>query len=170
MNSTTPIDNLKLSPWYYAVLAAKAVMQERITKMEEAGIASPAFYIARLAELEDLEQTRRLLDLPFPVLEALRAGMIGEEHAQLLAQIEDPDAQLEMIEIIYNDKLDVEKTRELVGRITQGEPSYVTADQSAHYHAPSCPFAQLIPEDRKLKFYTKQEVSSRGKVPCMQCL
>jgi hypothetical protein len=56
MNSTTPIDNLKLSPWYYAVLAAKAVMQEKITKMEEAGIASPAFYIARLAELEDLEQ------------------------------------------------------------------------------------------------------------------
>ena len=56
MNHTTPIDNLKLSPWYYAVLAAKAVMQEKITQMEEAGIASPAFYIARLAELEDLEQ------------------------------------------------------------------------------------------------------------------
>ena len=56
MNSTTPIDNLKLSPWYYAVLAAKAVMQQKITEMEQAGMVSPAFYIARLEELEDLEQ------------------------------------------------------------------------------------------------------------------
>ena len=56
MNHTTQIENLKLSPWYYAVLAAKAVMQQKITEMEQAGIVSPAFYIARLAELEDLEQ------------------------------------------------------------------------------------------------------------------
>ena len=56
MNHTTQIDNLKLSPWYYAVLAAKAVMQQKITEMEQAGIVSPAFYIARLQELEDLEQ------------------------------------------------------------------------------------------------------------------
>ena len=56
MNHTTSIDNLKLSPWYYAVLAAKAVMQQKITEMEQADIVSPAFYIARLEELEDLEQ------------------------------------------------------------------------------------------------------------------
>ena len=56
MNHTTPIDNLKLSPWYYAVLAAKAVLQQKITEIEEAGIVSPSFYIARLEELEDLEQ------------------------------------------------------------------------------------------------------------------
>ena len=56
MNHTTQIDNLKLSPWYYAVLAAKAVLQQKITEIEEAGIVSPSFYIARLEELEDLEQ------------------------------------------------------------------------------------------------------------------
>ena len=56
MNNTSPIPNLKLSPWYYAVLAAKAVMQQKITEMEQADIVSPSFYIARLAELEDLEQ------------------------------------------------------------------------------------------------------------------
>ena len=56
MDHTTQIDNLKLSPWYYAVLAAKAVMQQKINDMEQAGIASPSFYIARLEELEDLEQ------------------------------------------------------------------------------------------------------------------
>ena len=56
MDHTTQIDNLKLSPWYYAVLAAKAVLQQKITEMEQAGIVSPSFYIARLEELEDLEQ------------------------------------------------------------------------------------------------------------------
>ena len=56
MEHTTQIDNLKLSPWYYAVLAAKAVLQQKITEIEEAGIVSPSFYIARLEELEDLEQ------------------------------------------------------------------------------------------------------------------
>lgn len=56
MDHTTQIDNLKLSPWYYAVLAAKAVLQQKITEIEEAGIVSPCFYIARLEELEDLEQ------------------------------------------------------------------------------------------------------------------
>jgi hypothetical protein len=56
MDHTTQIDNLKLSPWYYAVLAAKAVLQQKITEIEEAGIVSPSFYIARLEELEDLEQ------------------------------------------------------------------------------------------------------------------
>ena len=56
MDHTTQIDNLKLSPWYYAVLAAKAVLQQKITEIEEGGIVSPSFYIARLEELEDLEQ------------------------------------------------------------------------------------------------------------------
>ena len=56
MDHTTQIDNLKLSPWYYAVLAAKAVFQQKITEIEEAGIVNPSFYIARLEELEDLEQ------------------------------------------------------------------------------------------------------------------
>ena len=56
MDHTTQIDNLKLSPWYYAVLAAKAVLQQKITEIEEAGIVNPSFYIARLEELEDLEQ------------------------------------------------------------------------------------------------------------------
>jgi hypothetical protein len=56
MDHTTQIDNLKLSPWYYAVLAAKTVLQQKITEIEEGGIVSPSFYIARLEELEDLEQ------------------------------------------------------------------------------------------------------------------
>ncbi|HLF95484.1 MAG TPA: ParB/RepB/Spo0J family partition protein, partial [Planctomycetota bacterium] len=121
-------------------------------------------------QMDDLQHARTLLDLPIPVLEALRAGMISEEHAQHLKEISDPDAQLEVIEMVYNEKLGVEETRELVDRVTQKEPAYVTADQAAHFHAPSCPFVQLIPEDRKQKFYSKREVASRGKIPCMQCL
>jgi len=121
-------------------------------------------------EVDRLRHARSLLDLPVPVLEALRAKMIGEEHARLVAQIPDPDAQLEVIEIIYNEKLGLEETQELVDRVTGKEPSYVTADQATHYHAPSCPFALLIPEERKLKFYSRREAARRGKIPCMQCL
>jgi hypothetical protein len=88
----------------------------------------------------------------------------------VVAQVSDPDAQLEVIEIVYNEKLAIEDTQELVNRVTGKEPSYVTADQASHFHSPSCPFAQLIPEDRKLKFYSRKDVAKRGKVPCMQCL
>lgn len=121
-------------------------------------------------EVDRLRHARSLLDLPIPVLEALRAGMIDEGHARLVAQIPDPDAQLEVIELVYNEKLGLEETQELVDRVSGKEPSYVTADQATHYHAPSCPFAQLIPEERKLKFYSKREAARRGKIPCMQCL
>ena len=121
-------------------------------------------------EVDRLRHARSLLDLPIPALEALRAGMISEGHARLVSEIEDPDAQLEVIELVYNEKLGIEETQEIVNRITNKEPSYVTADQAAHFHSPSCPFAQLIPEDRKLKFYSKREAARRGKIPCMQCL
>jgi ParB family chromosome partitioning protein len=121
-------------------------------------------------KVDELRHARTLLDLPIPALEALRAGMITEGHAQLVKEISDPDAQLEVIEMIYNEKLGVEETQELVNRVTNKEPAYVTADQAAHFHAPSCPYAQLIPEDRKMKFYSKREVARKGKLPCMQCL
>ncbi len=121
-------------------------------------------------KVDELRHARSLLDLPIPALEALRAGMITEAHARLLSDISDPDAQLEAIEAVYNEKLGIEETQELVNRATNGEPWYVTADQSAHFHSPSCPFAQLIPEERRLKFYTKKDVARRGKIPCMQCL
>ncbi len=118
----------------------------------------------------ELQHARSLLDLPIPVLEALRAGMISEGHARVLSAVSDPDAQLEVIELVYNEKLGIEETQELVDRVSGKEPAYVTAEQAAHFHSPSCPFAQLIPEDRKMKFHSRKEVAKRGKVPCMQCL
>jgi ParB family chromosome partitioning protein len=121
-------------------------------------------------KVDDLRHARGLLELPVPALEALRAGMIGEAHAHVVSKVDDPDAQLEVIEMVYNEKLGVEETQELVNRVTGKEPDYVTADQASHFHSPSCPFAQLIPEDRKLKFYSRKDVAKRGKVPCMQCL
>ena len=121
-------------------------------------------------KVDDLKHARSLLTLPIPALEALRAGMISENHAHLVSKIEDTDAQLEVIELIYNEKINVDETNELVNRITGGEPGFVTADQAAHFHSPCCPFALLIPEDRKQKYYSKKEVSRKGKVPCMQCL
>jgi len=121
-------------------------------------------------QVDELRHARTLLDLPIPVLEALRANMISEGHARAISAISDPDAQLETIEMVYNEKLGLEETQELVNRVTNKEAAYITADQAAHFHAPTCPFAQLIPEDRKLKFHSKKEVARKGKVPCMQCL
>jgi ParB-like chromosome segregation protein Spo0J len=121
-------------------------------------------------KVDELRHARTLLDLPIPVLEALRANMISEGHARTISAISDPDAQLETIEMVYNEKLGLEETQELVNRMTNKAAAYVTADQAAHFHAPTCPFAQLIPEDRKLKFHSKKEVARKGKVPCMQCL
>ena len=121
-------------------------------------------------KVDELRHARTLLDLPIPVLEALRANMISEGHARVISAISDPDAQLETIEMVYNEKLGLEETQELVNRMTNKEAAYVTADQAAHFHAPTCPFAQLIPEDRKLKFHSKKDVARKGKVPCMQCL
>jgi ParB family chromosome partitioning protein len=121
-------------------------------------------------KIDELRHARNLLDLPIPTLEALRAGMITEGHAHFVKEISDPDAQLEVIEMVFNEKLGVEETRELCDRVLHKEASYVTADQAAHFHSPSCPYAQLIPDDRKQKFYSKKEVTKRGKIPCMQCL
>ena len=121
-------------------------------------------------QVDELRHARTLLELPIPVLEALRANMISEGHARAISAISDPDAQLETIEMVYNEKLGIEETQELVNRVTNKEAAYITADQAAHFHAPTCPFAQLIPEDRKLKFHSKKEVARKGKVPCMQCL
>jgi hypothetical protein len=121
-------------------------------------------------KLEDVEHAKRLMDLPIPACEALRAGMIEEDHAKIVAEIDDPDVMLEVIEMIYNEKLGVEETREITDRILKKEPSFVTSDQSVHFHSPNCPFTQLIPEERRMKFYSKKEVARRGKIPCMQCL
>ena len=140
-------------------------IHRKYPKIEETEIAE-----AMGLKVDELRHARTLLDLPIPVLEALRANMITEGHAKIVSAISDPDAQLEVIEMVYNEKLGLEETQELVNRMTNKEASYVTADHAAHFHAPTCPYAQLIPEERKLKFYSKKEVARKGKVPCMQCL
>lgn len=140
-------------------------IHRKYPKIEEGDLAE-----AMGLKVDDLRHARNLLDLPIPALEALRAGMITEGHAQWVKEISDPDAQLEVIEMVFNEKLGVEETQELCNRVMHKDASYVTADQAAHFHSPSCPYAQLIPEDRKQKFYSKKEVTKRGKIPCMQCL
>lgn len=140
-------------------------IHRKYPRIEEADLAE-----AMGLKVEELKKTRGLLDLPVPTLEALRANMISEEQAMLVCTISDPDAQLEVIELVYNEKLSYEDTKEIVDRVTGREANYVTTDQAAHYHSPACPFALLIPEDRRMKFYTRKEVVGKGKVPCMQCL
>ena len=39
-----------------------------------------------------------------------------------------------------------------------------------HFHSNNCPYSKLIPSDRMMKFYSKKEVTKKGKIACMQCL
>lgn len=118
----------------------------------------------------EVQKARSLLDLPIPVQEALRAGMIGEAQARIVAEVSDPDVQLEIVELVYNTGLADEDLREMVDRINRKEPPFVTSDGSAHYHAGHCPYALLIPENRRTKFYSKKEAGRLGKIACMNCL
>jgi len=121
---------------------------------------------------EEVARGRSLLKLPVPVQEALRAGMISESQAEIIAEIEDSNVQLEVVEMVYNAGADMtdEDLRGVVDRIIRKEPSFVTTNGSPHFHASHCPYAIGIPDDRREKFYTKREAGRRGKVACMQCL
>lgn len=121
---------------------------------------------------EEVARGRSLLKLPVPVQEALRAGMITDAQAEVIAEIEDSNVQLEVVEMVYNAGPDMgdEDLRGVVDRIVRKEPSFVTTDGSPHFHASHCPYAIGIPDDRREKFYTKREAGRRGKVACMQCL
>lgn len=55
MNTHTPVDNFKLSPWYYAVSWARRVLQDKIRKCEELDF-NPVYDIYQLEQLDDLEQ------------------------------------------------------------------------------------------------------------------
>lgn len=119
---------------------------------------------------DELDRARYFQLLPIPVQAGVRSRMISEEHAPILAEIRDPDVQMEMVELIYAEKLSVEDTREAVDRILRKEPPFVTADGAVHFHAPHCPYAALIPERDRQTFYSKKEGSRLGKIACMQCL
>ncbi len=119
---------------------------------------------------DDISKARTFLDMPVPVQEALRAGMIGEEHAVLIAQIKEPEHQLEVIELVYVEKLDVVSAKELVDRMTHKDAPYVAADDGVHFHSPACAYAGLIPNNRLKKYWSRKEPAKKGKIPCMNCL
>jgi ParB family chromosome partitioning protein len=121
---------------------------------------------------EEIARGRAMLKLPIPVQEALRAGMITETQAAIIAEITDANVQLEVVEMAYNAgaELGEEDLRGVVDRIIRKEPAYVTTNGSPHFHASHCPYAIGIPDERREKFYTKREAGRRGKVACMQCL
>lgn len=126
--------------------------------------------VAMGLDVESLRRARSLLNLPIPALEALRAGMITEEHARVVAEIPDSDLMLEAVEMVYQEKLDLEATQALIDRMLKKPARFVAGDESTHFHSPSCPFAQLIPDEKRAGYYSRQEANQRGKIACMQCL
>ena len=55
MNTHTPVDNFKLSPWYFAVSWARRILQDKIVQHEKNGF-NPVYDIQQLEQLDDLEQ------------------------------------------------------------------------------------------------------------------
>jgi hypothetical protein len=55
MNTHTPVDNFKLSPWYFAVSWARRILQDKIVQHEKNGF-NPVYDIHQLEQLDDLEQ------------------------------------------------------------------------------------------------------------------
>lgn len=121
-------------------------------------------------EADEIRRARGFLDLPVPVQEALRAGMIGEEHANAISELSDPDDQLEVIEMVWQHKIGGDETRTLVDRMRRKDAPYVASDDGVHFHAPSCAFAKLIPDGRRVSFWTAKEPAKRGKIACLNCL
>lgn len=117
-----------------------------------------------------LQHARSLLKFPVPALEAMRAGMINEEQARIIAEIDDPEVMSTVIDTIYAEKFDAEGTQEFVDRILHKPARFISNEDSPHFHSPSCPFALLIPREKRAGFYSKREAGLRGKIACMQCL
>jgi len=51
----TKLDNIKLSPWYFAVHWSVVHLQDKIAEMEKLGV-DPTYDIRQLQQLQDLEQ------------------------------------------------------------------------------------------------------------------
>jgi len=144
-------------------------MFDRILK-KYPGMAEEELAVAMGLDAAALRQARELLDLPIPVLEAVRAGMVTEGQGRWIAQLPDPESMLEAVEMTVQDRLDLESTRAMVERMLRRPPRFVSNADSPHYHSPSCPFAQFIPAEKQARFYSKKEARRRGKIACMQCL
>ena len=118
----------------------------------------------------DLADAAYLSVLPEDVQQAVEAGLITEDHAVRLADIDDEEARLELVELIRESGLDPDETRGLVDRMLRRRGRFITAPDSRHFHAPACAFARMIPETLQKWVYSKKEGLKLGKIACMNCL
>ena len=144
-------------------------MFDRVRKNYPA-LSEEELAVAMGLDEEGLQHARSLLDLPVPALEAMRAGMINEDQALIIAEIDDLEVMSTVIDTIYAEKFDAEGTQEFVDRILHKPPRFISNEDSPHFHSPACPFALLIPDTKRARFYSKREAGLRGKIACMQCL
>jgi ParB family chromosome partitioning protein len=121
-------------------------------------------------EPEEIVEASELTKLSCIIQDAIRLGKIDNEQAKIISDVSNPRMLSELIEIIYINKLSLEDTKALTDRILRREPAYITAEGSVHFHSTSCPFALLIPEEKKKKLYSRSEAKKLGKISCMYCL
>lgn len=119
---------------------------------------------------EAVERGAALERLSKTIQEAVLAGEIGLEVAQVLDEVPDAELQAQLVEMVREESLDVEEARAMVDRVMRKQPAFVTTRESRHFHSVECPFAQLIPDDRRVGLYSRREGRRWGKIACMNCL
>lgn len=120
-------------------------------------------------DLKKLTRDKELLKMPVLLQEAVRRGMINEEHARLLRSL-DSKATIAAIEEIYRNRLSIEETDELINRLTKKKPKYISSANSQHFHSPECPYSKLFEEGDRTLYYSKREAVMSGKRACLTCL
>lgn len=120
-------------------------------------------------ELDTIARNRDMLKFPVILQEALRRGMIDDNHARHLKTL-DKQQMLHALEEIHRRRLDAEETEELVNRILKKKPKYVASRDGLHFHKSDCAYAKLLDPNEIHCYYSKQEALGGGKRPCMTCL
>ncbi|OHB75345.1 MAG: hypothetical protein A2Z34_04835 [Planctomycetes bacterium RBG_16_59_8] len=120
-------------------------------------------------DLEQITRDRDLIKLPVILQEAVRRGMVSEEHARHLRHL-DGKKTIEALEEIYRHRLTAEETEELVNRLLKKQPKYISSGKSLHFHRPDCPYTNLLDRHEANWYYSKREAVKSGKRACMTCL
>jgi ParB family transcriptional regulator, chromosome partitioning protein len=86
--------------------------------MQERAAMGPESIATRVGKDAELIKSKLwMLSLPPVVKKAVVSRLISLDHARLISQIANEKQQLEMLEKIYQEKLTVEQTRELIDRM-----------------------------------------------------
>lgn len=105
----------------------------------------------------------RLLELPDPVLTAVRTGMISPGHARALLPLGDEDEQIRFAERIQTEGLSVRSVEQLVGEQLAAEDGRPTARTSAKKKRTRTDQVASLEQELRAALGAKVEIKTAGK-------